>query len=84
MDHTTIIGSVAGLLGVVSFVPQIVKIWRTKSSKDVSLAMFLVFCVSTLLWIAYGILVRSAPIIATNVSIFILASTVLVLKAIYR
>ncbi len=84
MELVTAVGLLAGTLTTVSFVPQVIKTWTSKSTQDISLGMFLSFCLGVLLWIIYGISVRDLPVIATNLATLILASTILVMKLIYK
>ena len=63
MDLITIIGLVAGCLTTISFLPQAIKTWRSKSAKDISLAMFLCFCLGVILWIVYGALIQDILIL---------------------
>lgn len=78
-----IIGYVATLLSVVSFLPQVLKSWKTKSTKDVSLHMYLIFTTSQILWLVYGILIHSLPLAIANAIIFSLSLSVLILKVKY-
>lgn len=79
-EVTESIGLLAGTLTTLSFVPQVLKIWRTRSGRDVSYGMFLLFSLGVGLWLIYGI-ARSAPsIILANAVTLVLALTVLVLK----
>jgi MtN3 and saliva related transmembrane protein len=80
----TFLGFLAGTLTTISFLPQVIKTWKSKSAKDVSLEMFLIFCSGVFLWIVYGILVGDIPVIIANFVTFILASTILWLKLKYR
>lgn len=80
MDTTTVLGYIAGALTTMSLVPQVWKMWKTKSARDVSLAMFLVFVVGISLWIAYGVSIRSAPVIIANTVSLLLGFVVLWLK----
>ena len=84
MDYVTILGLIAGTLTTVAFLPQVIKAWRTKSTKDVSLWMFILFCVGVFLWLVYGILVKDIPVIAANLITFILASIILIFKIRYN
>lgn len=84
MNSMTWIGLLAGTLTTISFFPQMVKTWKTRSTKDISLEMFLLFCSGLLLWIVYGLFVRDIPVIMTNVATFILAFPILVLKLKYK
>ncbi len=80
----TVLGLLAGVLTTLSFLPQVIKAWKSRSTRDISLGMFLMFCTGVLLWIIYGILVADAPVIAANVLTFLLAATILILKLRYR
>ena len=80
MDLTTIIGLAAGLLTTVSLVPQVTKIWKTRSAKDVSRRMFVTFCVGVALWLAYGIAKGDLPMIVWNSVSLALALCILGMK----
>jgi MtN3 and saliva related transmembrane protein len=54
------IGLLAGTLTTVAFIPQVIKIWRTKKADDISISMFLIFTVGVGLWMIYGIQIASA------------------------
>lgn len=75
-----LIGSLAGLLTTVSFVPQVMRVAKTKSTQDISLSMFIIFCCGVFLWLVYGISRYDLPIILTNAVTFILAGIILVYK----
>jgi MtN3 and saliva related transmembrane protein len=62
----TIIGSTAAVLTMFSFIPQIIKILKNKSAKDVSLVTFLQLSLGVSLWIVYGIHLKDAIIITAN------------------
>jgi MtN3 and saliva related transmembrane protein len=66
MDNVVIVGYIAGALTTVSFVPQVIRTWKLKETKDFSLAMLLLFAAGMLLWTLYGIWINSIPIIAAN------------------
>jgi MtN3 and saliva related transmembrane protein len=63
---TELIGLLAGFCTTLSLVPQLHRIWRAKSAHDLSLAMFLVFGIGVVLWLLYGIGIRSFAVITTN------------------
>ncbi len=73
----------AGTLTTISLLPQVIKIWRSKSTKDISLGMFSIFCVGILLWIFYGAFINSLPVVITNILTLILACVIIVLKIKY-
>ena len=66
MDIVNVVGTAGGVVSSVTFLPQVIKIWQTKSAKDLSMVtlMFLVLNVS--LWLTYGLLTKLYPIIITN------------------
>jgi MtN3 and saliva related transmembrane protein len=84
LDWNSVIGLLAGLLTTVAFVPQVTKVWRTKSARDVSLKMFLVFSAGVALWLVYGVLLGEWPIILTNAVTLVLALAILAMKLRYR
>jgi len=75
-----LVGSVAGALTTVAFVPQVVKTWRTRSTRDISLAMWLAFTLGVALWIVYGLMAGAWPILIANIVTFLLAGSVLRIK----
>jgi MtN3 and saliva related transmembrane protein len=84
MEMVNTIGFVAGALTTIAFWPQLRRTWMTKSADDVSLAMLLTFTTGVLLWLVYGLLLQSWPIILTNLVTFLLTLAILVLKVRYR
>jgi MtN3 and saliva related transmembrane protein len=73
-----VIGSVAAFLTTVAFVPQVVKIWRSRSAKDISLPMYVVFTLGVAMWLVYGLLLGA--IIIANCVTLVLAMSVVVMK----
>ena len=84
MDALTLTGYIAGTLTTISFVPQVARAWKLKETRDISLAMLLLFAAGILLWTVYGIWAGSLPIIAANVITFALVLVLLALKIRYR
>lgn len=78
------VGLVAGLLTTTAFIPQVWKIYRTKSGKDISARMFSLFSAGIVLWLVYGILLQSVPLILSNAVTLVLSMTIVVLKLRYR
>lgn len=78
------IGLVAGLLTTTAFIPQVLKIYRSKSGKDISARMFSLFSAGIVLWLVYGILLRSLPLILSNAVTLVLSLTIIALKLLYR
>ncbi len=74
------IGSCAAVCTTVSFVPQLIRVWRRRSADDISLAMFLLFSFGVFCWLIYGIGLGSLPMIAANAATLTLALAILFLK----
>lgn len=79
----SVIGSVAGMSTTGAFLPQVIRTWRTRSTEDISLGMFLLTAFGLLLWLVYGIARGDWPLIVTDVVSLILAVTILGLKLRY-
>jgi MtN3 and saliva related transmembrane protein len=84
MDYTTIVGFVAAALTVIAFFPQLMKVWKTKSTRDISLVMFSIFCSGVFLWLVYGILTQDPPVTIANLLVFIQAFMILMFKVKYK
>ena len=80
MDLTVGLGLLAGGLTTVSFVPQVIKIWKTKSAEDVSLKMFLALCTGVMLWLTYGFIKKDTAILVTNGVTLLLTLAILGMK----
>jgi MtN3 and saliva related transmembrane protein len=78
------LGYLAGILTVASFLPQVVRAWRTKRTGDLSLSMFALLVCSGSLWMAYGLATRDWPVVATNGGMVALNGALAVAKAKYR
>ena len=63
---TELVGFVAGALTAFAFLPQVIKTWRTRSCADLSVAMLGAQSAGVLLWIVYGVAIRSIPVIVSN------------------
>lgn len=79
-DYTTLLGLAAGALTTLSFLPQVVKTWKTKSAEDISSGMFALFSGGVFLWLLYGITLEALPIIIANAITLALAIAILALK----
>jgi MtN3 and saliva related transmembrane protein len=80
MSAVDIIGALAGTLTTISFVPQVLKIWSSRSASDISMGMFSLFALGVSLWLIYGVLIHSAPIIASNSVTLILSLAIIMMK----
>lgn len=84
MDTIVLVGYIAGTLTTLSFVPQVARAWKLKETRDLSLAMLLLFAPGVLLWTLYGVWTGSVPIIAANIVTFILILVLLWMKIKYQ
>lgn len=80
MNTIQLLGLAAGFLTTAAFLPQVIKTWKSRSAKDLSLGMFSLFCLGVLLWLVYGLMVKDIPVIAANMVTLMLASTLLFFK----
>jgi MtN3 and saliva related transmembrane protein len=86
MSFVDILGYSAGFVTTLTFLPQVIKTWKEKSAKDISLMMFLIAAMNELMWIAYGALLNPTNwvIIVTNSVVLGMSSTMIWLKLHYR
>jgi MtN3 and saliva related transmembrane protein len=84
MDITDILGMTAGGLTTVSFLPQVIKTWKSKSAADISSGMFVLFSSGVFLWLLYGLAIGASPIIIANAVTLALALLILILKLHYQ
>lgn len=66
MKDSTVIGTIAGVLTSIAVVPQVVRTWRTKHAKDLSIWQPLLLVVGMLLWLIYGLMIGDNPLIVAN------------------
>ena len=78
------LGFVAAGLSAISFLPQLIKIWRFRSVKDISTGMYVIYAVSVILWLIYGIIIKSEPLILAEILTLILVSAILAMKYLWK
>ncbi len=78
------IGFAAAMLTTAAFAPQAIQAWRSRSTRDVSLAMFTLMVSGIILWLFYGILINDLPLILANAVTLMLAGAILVAKIRFR
>jgi len=83
MNLTELIGSTAACLTTASFLPQAWLSFRTRDVSGVSLLMYSVFTAGVALWLAYGWLLRSWPMVIANAVTLALALMILAMKLVY-
>ncbi len=84
MSGIEMLGYAAGAVTAFTFLPQVVKTWKEKSAKNVSLLMFIIAFVNEVMWIAYGVLSNNWVIISTNVVMITMCSLMIFLKLRYN
>ena len=84
MTGVDILGYAAGAITSLTFLPQVIKTWREKSAKDVSLLMFIIAAVNEVMWIGYGALLNNWVIILTNSIVLAMSLTMIYLKLRYK
>ena len=77
---TTLLGAIAAVLTTGAFLPQVIKAWKTKETKDLSLPMYLILLTGIILWFIYGFIKKDAAIMGANGVTGILAFSILYLK----
>jgi len=77
MDITVAIGFIGAFCTTIAFLPQVIKAIKTKSTKDISLLMYIVFTMGLFFWLAYGVLIDSLPIIIANLVTLFLSAAVI-------
>jgi MtN3 and saliva related transmembrane protein len=80
----SILGFVAAFCTTLSFIPQALRVIKTKHTKDLSLVMYSMFNFGIVLWLIYGVLIDAWPIIIANMITLGLTLTILVLKIKYK
>lgn len=74
------LGYFAGCLTVASFLPQVIRVWKTRRTQDLHLGMFALLITSGSLWIIYGIIIEDWPVILTNIGMVTLTAAIAVAK----
>ena len=84
MNWVNYIGIFAGILTTISFIPQVIKVWKSKSTTDLSAWWLLIFCVGVSSWLLYGFLIIDLPIIIANAATIFLLLFIVIAKIIFR
>jgi MtN3 and saliva related transmembrane protein len=74
------LGLAAGFCTTLAFVPQVLKAWRTRRTRDLSLGMYLLLAAGVALWLAYGLLIGSLSVALANGVTLVLVLVVVALK----
>lgn len=79
-DLISALGAAAALCTTAAYLPQLIRAWRTRSTRDISLPMFSLLVLGIFLWLVYGVLIGDGPLIAANGVSLCFTSSILYLK----
>lgn len=80
LSFADFLGTLAGILSTIAFLPQAVRVWRTRSTQDLSLGMYVLYTAALLLWSFYGWMIGSWPLLITEALTLVLSVYILVMK----
>ncbi|MBM3158548.1 MAG: SemiSWEET family sugar transporter [Bacteroidota bacterium] len=83
MSGAEILGYAAGAVTAFTFMPQVIKTWRDKSARDISLTMFLIAFINEIMWLVYGFMIDNFVIILTNAVMLLMSGIMIALKLKY-
>ncbi len=79
-----IIGYLALFCTTISFIPQVIELYRKKSAKDISTSMYIIYALGMILWLIYTIWIKAVPLIIGNIISLILAIIILTMKYFWK
>jgi MtN3 and saliva related transmembrane protein len=79
ISHETI-GTIGAILTTTAFLPQTVKVIRTRDTQSISLTMYLLFTTGVCFWLVYGLMIESVPVVSANLITLVFSSIILLLK----
>ncbi|MBR0825741.1 SemiSWEET family sugar transporter [Bradyrhizobium manausense] len=77
------LGFAAAACTTLAYAPQFIKVWKTRSTEDISLGMFLMMVLGLVLWLVYGLLSGDAPLVVANAITIVLAGGIMCMKLKY-
>ncbi len=84
MQLAQIIGLLAGTITSITFLPQVIRIWKTRSAKDLSMLMLTLLIIGTSLWFSYGLMMKDIAIIYTNSMVLAMSLVMMFFKLKYK
>lgn len=84
MEWTEIMGHIGALLSSITFIPQVLQAWKTKSVGDLSMNMLLIVFTSTIVWLVYAFSLNLLPVIIANTIIFVLSGILIYFKLTFK
>ena len=79
-----ILGFTAAVLGTFSLVPQVIKTWKSRSVSGISLIMYLIIAIDSVLWLIYGIVLSIPPLITQSSIVLSCAFVMLIMKLLWK
>ncbi len=79
-----LMGYIAGFLVVVSLLPQVIKSWKTKQTRDISILRYIIYSIGLILWISYALIINNGPVAVMNSVGLVFALSILFLKCKYK
>lgn len=83
MSGAEILGYTAGALTAFTFLPQVIKTWKDRSARDISMIMFVIAFVNEVMWLVYGFMIDNLVIILTNALMIFMSGAMIALKLKY-
>jgi MtN3 and saliva related transmembrane protein len=83
-DLITILGLCAGACTTLAFIPQVIKVFKSKSVQAISTGMYIIFCLGLLLWVGYGVILKDLPLVIANSITLVLALMILIMRFKYK
>lgn len=83
MNFVTLIGTTAAVLGIFTFLPQVIQCYKTKNTTSISYASYVIILINTILWSTYGYFRQDLPVVGVNVFIFFCSLAILIMKRKY-
>ena len=74
------LGTVAGIFTTIAYLPQVIKVWRSRSAGDISMSMYAVLSAGIICWLAYGWILSIWPVIIANAVTLVLVAAVIAMK----
>jgi MtN3 and saliva related transmembrane protein len=84
MDYIQIAGHIGAFLSSVTFIPQVYRVWKTKSANDLSMTMMVIVFTSTIIWLVYGVALMLWPVILANSVIAVLSLMLIYFKLTFK
>lgn len=80
INYIEFIGMLAGFLSTIAFLPQALKVYKSKMTREISLGMYILYCVGLIVWSIYAYLIYSWPLLLTEIATGVMAFYILLMK----